>query len=213
MKKVLLTALVAAFGLTGTAYAQFTQGTISVGGGVSFSSVKSEIQSGNTTVEYPKESYFELSPSVGYFLADDLEAGLQIGLSSAGEESNALGNEYSRTSSLFIVGPYVRKYFTLSETAAFFGEASIGFGGGKTRMESDNASVEYDNVSAFSLGITPGFMYRPTNRVGIQLSAGLLGYNSLKIEDFDGDEETYTESDFGLNLNLRDVSLGVKLFF
>lgn len=202
--------LVAVCGLIGTANAQFSAGTISVGGGVSFTSENSEKSFRSLTMREDPFTTFKLTPSVGYFFADDLEAGMQIGYTSM----SIHGDNRRYSSTMFAVGPYVRKYFSFGQTAAFFGQASVGVGGGQIRYESSTTTRVSDKASVFSVGVTPGFVFRPAERLGIELSAGFLGYNSTKTQDYEGDEGvTVKDSDFGLSLDLSNVSLGVKLYF
>jgi len=194
MKKVLLTALVAVLGLGASdAFAQISQGTLSVGGAVSFTTEKED-------GDDEAYKFFELSPTVGYFLADDLELGVELTLARGAYDKNITSG--------YGFGPYLRKYFSMGETTYFYGQAGISVGGGKVKFDGDEAAT----ISALEVGIKPGFMFRPTDRIGIDLTAGFLGYSSYK-ENWDlnsMDEET---SKFGLTLDMRNVSLGVRLFF
>ncbi len=215
MKKMLFTALVAVFGLTSSAYAQFSAGTIAVGGGISISSENTKYESGSTTVEGDPTTSFNLSPSVGYFLADDLEVGVQVDFTRSGQSGEDFnGDDYSEVSTIFAFGPYARKYFSLGESAAFYGEAGLGIGAGKSKYEQGSTTYEYNKMSIFSVGVTPGFVFRPAERIGVELSAGFFGFTSVKSEDPEGDDEDLTtkSNDFGLSLDLSNVSLGVKFY-
>ncbi|WP_040396761.1 outer membrane beta-barrel protein [Cesiribacter andamanensis] len=212
MKKVLFAALVACMGLSSSAYAQFQQGTIAVGGGVSMASERSKVESGNTTEKDDPINSFSLTPGIGYFIASDLEVGLRFGLGRASQK----GDDEKWVYSAFSAGPYVRKYFSLGESIALFGEGGLSFGSGKIKETAGNTSREYGKSSTFALGITPGFMFKPSERIGIDLTAGYFGYRSTKSETYNNwteNEITETDSEFGLSLDLSSVQLGVRLFF
>ena len=210
MKKVFFTALVAGLGLAGSAQAQFSAGTVSVGGSFSLSVENTERKSGSTTREDDPVTTFELSPSIGYFMADDLELGVQIGYTRIGQS----GDNYSRATNMLAVGPYVRKYFSFGETVALFGEAGFTIASGKTTREQGNQSNDFGKYSVFRVGIAPGIVFRPAERLGIELSAGFLGYTSVTQDDSDWDGNyTRKSSDFGLSLDTRTTSLGLKFYF
>ncbi|AHM61562.1 hypothetical protein D770_16540 [Flammeovirgaceae bacterium 311] len=216
MKKMLVATLVAMLGIT-SAYGQFSAGTLSVGGGVAFSSEKSKYEyDNNRTVEGDLGTYFKLSPSVGYFFADDLEAGLTLGITRQAW-SSSFNSDLRYITGQTTFEPYVRKYFSLAETVAFFGEAGLGIGGGKTtRIDDDNnTTVKYNQASVFNLGLRPGVVFRPADRFGVELTAGYFGYRSTRTEnpDNNGDVDMRKDSSFGLSLDMSNVQLGLKLFF
>jgi|GEM_PF-3937959 len=66
------------------------------------------------------------------------------------------------------------------------GQSQVGFADGTTNT----------NLSA---GITPGIVYFPTERIGLEANFGFLGYTSRKIKEPNGDEST--ETNFGLEAN------------
>ena len=208
--------MAAACGLSFAAQAQFEAGTIAVGGAFSFGVENSKEEDGNVTTEYDPTTTFELIPSVGYFLADDLEVGLQIGVSRFSQSGEVGDEDYKDVTTIYAFGPYARKYFSLNESAALFGQAGLMYGTGKNKYEVGSTTTESGKVSYFELGITPGVAYRFSDLVGIEFSAGFLGYSSYKEEDvnpFTGDEVTTTDSDFGLSLDLSTANLGLKLYF
>jgi opacity protein-like surface antigen len=212
MKKVLFAAMVAFLGLGSSAYAQFQQGTIAVGGGVSIATERSKSEWGNTTEKDDPINSFSLSPGIGYFIADDVEVGLRFGLGRATQS----GDDFKWAYSAFSAGPYVRKYFSLGESVALFGEGGLSFGGGKFKQTAGNTTREFGKSSTFALGITPGLMFKPTDRIGIDFTAGYFGYRSHKRDvhnNWTDNVRTDTDSEFGLSLDLSSVQLGIRLFF
>src|SRR5262245_55192533 len=81
MKKLAFTALVIFLSIG--AYAQFEQGTIMVGGNFSadFNTLKSK--NGSTTSTIGKQTDISFGPTAGYFIIDNLAAGLGLGITSS----------------------------------------------------------------------------------------------------------------------------------
>ncbi len=212
--------------------AQVAGGKIILGGGMGFnsSSGETEIVSGGTTIttEAPKVTSLNFGPRIGYMITDDLGAGLIFNLTrlrTIEKNPNPNFKEINETISLnqfFLFGRYYR---SLNEKFYLFGELAFGPGFGKTTIEltsiNDVKTSLEATTSAFSVGLWPGISYFPHEKIGIELSVGLLGFNSMSVETTNpnnGDKSTERESNFNLGLNGGDqfstggINLSVLLY-
>ena len=131
---------------------------------------------------------FDIAPKIGFFLADDLEIGASAGFSQT-EINNAKTTTYG-------VSPYARKYWMPEARFMPFAQGDVLLGWG----EDANDDTEF----AWGLNIRPGFMYRFSKRVAFDTTVGRFGYNNRG-----GDNN----EDYGVRLDLREVRLGVVVFF
>lgn len=188
---VLMLLMTASFGV----HAQTSQGSISIGGALGFSSYKleNEIESKRTT--------FGVMPQIGFFLADGIELGV-IGQFSVEDDEGIFGDSKTTTTA---VGPFFKYYmFTSNEKFAFTLGASALFGFSKESPEVG------DDVkgSEFSLAVSPGFSYFFTNRLGLDFQLAGISFNSYK-PDKDGDIK---ETEFVFGLASLSPSLGFRYF-
>ena len=154
MKNLLTLALVV-FGCMSLSAQAVNQGAWMVGGSAGFSSTKVKDADESTTI-------INLSPNLGYFIADDLAIGLGVDLTSV-----SFGGE-SNTS--FGLGPFVRFYFA----DAIFAQAGVNLGLG------DNEFTE------FEVGV--GYSWFVSNDVAIE---PILFYNSHSVDGDFGDFSTF----------------------
>lgn len=178
--------------------AQTTQGTLSVGGQLQFAADKQTDSDGDT-----KTNSFELSPSVGYFVADNLMVGASIYVGT-GKTTFGPNNETKVTS--FGGGPFARYYmFTKNEAFAFYGEAGVGFNG--TKQVNGNNSRKGSSIGAY---VAPGFAWFPTQHWSIDLQLSLLNFRSNTPDKDNKDNKT---TSFSFGVDSWSPSLGVRYFF
>ena len=191
---VTLFMLVCAFG----AEAQTSQGSVSLGGGVSFGSYKRQ-EVGN---DY-KSSSFSFSPQVGYFVVDNFEVGLALNVSMDNVKPDE-GTDYKNN--YLGVGPFARYYvFTSNEKFAFFGDARFGFNAYKYKPETGSDS----KGSAVAFSVSPGFVFFPTKNWGVELSLSLLNITSTDPNK-DAKDDKVTNVNFGFNS--LNTGVGVKYY-
>lgn len=170
MKKIALLLTMSVFSLASVA--QTSKGTLLLGGGAGFTS-ESEGESSSSTLE--------LSPSLGYFLADNLAVGAQISFTSFGGDSK--GSQYS-------IGPAIRYYaFELGSSAKIFGEANFGFG------SYDSGEEGVDALSSTSWGIKAGPAFFLNESIALETT---VGYGSSKVKDAED-----ASSSFGVNIGFQ----------
>lgn len=199
MKKVLLSlAAVFAFGLANAQETEsngFAKGDVFLSGTVGFSS---------ESTGDAKTTGFNIAPSAGYFVNENIAVGLSLGYNSLKNEvpSNPVTSESKYTS--FGVGAFGRYYFTPGNSFSLFGQLGVGYESGKLEQNSDESKTD-----SFNIGVAPGINYFVSEHFALEATFGILGYSTSK-PDFDGADST-NSFDFGLNLD--NINFGIVYKF
>lgn len=194
MKKFYLT-LAAVAALTFASQAQTEKGKFIVGGGLGF-----DTESVKDTDN--KSTSFNIMPSAGYFVADNIAVGLGLGYQWSKTEE---GVDES-TTGLFSVAPFGR-WYSANGPVRFFGQLSAPMGWGNMKENGDKVG----NVSSYGVELAPGIAYFPTSKIGLEFKVRGLYYNSNNIEPT-GEAKT-TVNTFGLNANSLAPTVGVQFYF
>ena len=216
MKKILLAGAVALFGLSN---AQIAKGTTYLSGSVEYS--QKETDNGN----FKKEN-FNVLPTVGYFVGTNLAVGLGVGYQTQKETQSSTTTFLNSTTvsedvtkkPAFVVAPFVRKYWTLSEKLYIFGQLAVPMQFGKTEKETSSVTTSGSTTSSTStsteakytqIGVTvkPGLDYFLNKNWSIEATIGEFGYNNYKPKDGDA------TNNYNFGLNLSSVTFGVKYVF
>lgn len=199
MKK-LLTVLLSLGAFMSTVYAQTTQGNLVFGGSVGYWSSTEE-----NALEDEKESEFTFSPSVGYFVVDNLAVGINLQLTSNKYDNGVGGDDKTTT---FVVGPFARYYkFTSNDKFAFYGQAGFDFGSRKYEPDGGNEVKS----SAFDFYISPGFSYFFNEHWAIDLQLQGIRYESYD-PNTDGDADDDKDSQFSIGVDSFNPSLGIRFY-
>ncbi|REC76367.1 porin family protein [Chryseobacterium elymi] len=216
MKKLLLASAVALFGLSN---AQIAKGTAYLSGSVGYSQVESD--NGN----YKKEN-FNVLPTVGYFVGTNLAVGVGVGYqtekttvtSTTTLPGATVVSEDITKKPAFVVAPFVRKYWTLSDKLFIFGQLAVPMQFGKTETENNSVVTTGSSTSTTSLsteakytqvGVTvkPGLDYFLNKNWSIEATIGEFGYSNYKPKNGDA------TNNYNFGLNLSSVTFGVKYVF
>lgn len=198
MKKVILTLVaVFAFGFANAQDAKessegFSKGDVFVSGGIGFGS--------ESTGDF-KESGFEFSPAVGYFVTENIAIGARLGFNSAKEEEPGQEDLKVNTLGVDVFGRY---YWTPASKFSVFGELAVGFG--STKAEQGPAEFTSKN---FGVNAGVGVNYFLSSNWSIEAGWAGLGYNS-NDNGGDGAEKTNT---FGLAIDLSTINFGLNYKF
>jgi outer membrane protein len=169
-----------------------------LGGGISFSSTKYQAN------DDAKTSSFSFTPQFGYFVADNFAVGLGLGLSTDKQDNGVNEQKISSWS----VQPFARYYmFTSSDKFAFFGQAVIGFGGGKT---TNTAVADGPKTTDLGIFIQPGFAYFFNEHWALDLYFHGLSYESHDPNKDGDDDKTST---FTFDVNSLAPTFGVRYHF
>lgn len=180
--------------LTSSAFAQTTTGNMMIGGSFSINSGNQE-----TTGDDVKTSSFSITPTLGYFVADNLAVGVNVGFN-----SNTYFNEDKQTS--FNVGPFVRYYkFIADDKFAFVADAGFNVGSGTY----DSELFGERKFSNFNIYVSPGFAYFFSPKWSLDFQLSGISYNSSD-PDKDNDDDKSNSFEFGLSS--FNPSLGFRYF-
>jgi outer membrane protein len=213
MKKLSLM-MVMAILFAANVMAQTTKGTWYVGGGLGFSSSNEKTKSGSISADGDKTSSFNIKPGVGFFISDKISLGIDVGFTTSTLKSP--NNDKSK-SSIFSINPYARYYMMLNDNFGFTGTLGIGYASGTSKIEGGGISVDGPKSTQFSFGVTPGLVYFPTNKIGLEANFGFVGYTSDKFTSTSNTgvktEQTTNQFALGANSINPQFSLGFRYYF
>ena len=210
MKKLLLSIVVALGAMTISAQ---EAGSMWIGGtlGGNYSNPNDGMKDRTTMT-------FNVNPEIGYILTENLGIGLRLGYSYGRDVSSyefgTLGREVSEKyyTHTYSVSPFIRTTFLKGSLGAFFIDAGGSIGYGKTK-EAYRVSEypagnmdESSKLNLYNLGITPGFAVNVLPGFSLIGKFGFLGYTHTR-------EKGYTSNNYGLSLDLDDISFGAILTF
>ncbi len=175
---------------------------IYLGGSVGFGSTSIKPETGDKGTS----SNWNITPTVGYYLNDRFDIGLDLNLGSTTDKTPITGstNEVKLTSSPWKVTPFARYSFFQVGKFEAIAKLAVDFGGGKTEREYSttpdaNTSTKY---TKWGINLSPVLAWSLTDNVVLYTTSDILtlGYNSTKVKD--GDKT----SSFGLKANAGGVA-------
>ncbi len=204
MKKILLVATIALFGLTANAQdkkeSKGLEGTWWVAGQVSFDSSK---------IGAAKTDSNMFLPIVGTFISPDVTIGLGVG-SISSKTVNGAGT-ITAEGNTFVIKPLVRKYWNISGGLFFYGQAALPIMMGKDKITDGK-------TSSVALQLAPGFDYIVNKWLTVETSFTIFSVGSSTETPKVGDKT----STFNFNANpmnsvgdrkIGDLQVGVKFLF
>lgn len=217
MKTVLLTLV--ALTIAHLSHSQINKGALLLEGGLSFSQSEytDDFNSSAISNLYEvKMTQFSLSPRIGYFVNETFLIGIGAGYSFSGtksESSDSLRLANDRSTNIFSISPYVRKYIVLSDK--FYldvtGRLSAGMGWTKYDMNSDRT----EDVFKVGVDIIPGFTYFVNPKWAVTANFGRIyyDYSQRKSEstDFNSTSKN-SDNQYGVSFALNTFGLGVQYF-
>lgn len=196
------------------AFSQLSQSSIVIGGSFGFSVEKEKTKVGSNTNDGPTSSTFTILPDVEYFIGDNLSVGLGIGynFNKSTEEDGNIETTYK--TGVFYFSPYLKKYFTLGDKAYIFGKAQLGMGFGTytTEVKMNNVTTSTDSdFSSLNIGITPGFRFDVTERIGLEAGIGFVGYTGETYKSGSGNNERKdTRNKMSFEFNPSYLTFGIR---
>jgi len=194
------------------------QGNFMMGGTMGFSTSESSVKVSGDGLSIDNEGtrtlQFNITPSIGYFLANNWALGISMDytLNRLREPADVQDpdTEYERSyDSDLLFGPFTRLYLPLgiNNDKAFFLEASAGFGSSQNETNIGGEDQTISN-SVFLVGVGPGFTIYSTDAIGIE---ALAKYNwarsnaDITFQGINTETTTYT--------NQIDFSIGIQVYF
>jgi hypothetical protein len=184
MKKTLLLITIVTL-LSIPAVAQFENDKILLGGSLS-SSFSSD------------RDQFAFSPAVGIVLNESSVTGVRTAFSNSSSE----GFQSSNSSSLYFLGGFYRKYWTIKDYLFVFGQADASYiGGTDERNDFTSSNSTTFSRSGFTAGISPGVTVRLSEWLLLDFTMGELRYTTSTLSPDQGNQGDEERTSFGITLN------------
>jgi hypothetical protein len=190
--KTILTFLL--LGTLHLASGQIAKGTWALGPDIDYSYSKTTLEVIGWEV---KSTDLNVGAAVGYYVMDNLEIGLSMGILSSKDEVDDLTVTESSTSGLY-VGPHVQYKVSLSDR--FY--LPIGGRVSYNSLTSENEGVDDVTYTGISFGLFTGIEFVENNKVGVSLTFG---------PEFGNLDETDAER--GIDVTTFGVGMGFRFYF
>ncbi|QNH62189.1 outer membrane beta-barrel protein [Hymenobacter sediminicola] len=221
--------LVAALATTTAAQAQISAGTVLLGGNLGYRQQKAKVGATNFRPAYEDRlRQISISPTAGYFVADNLVVGVQLNWQRDAHKYPAIvpvvinpGPGPATADVLYgestmrrlQVGPFARYYKFIGSKAAFYGQLGAGYS--VTNYE-DEPPVYIGNsdtkISGFYGQLSPGVVYFPTPLFALAVSLRGLTYQHFAYSGEGYGSNDRTSSIFDAGFRLRDLRLGASFY-
>lgn len=196
MKRILLAIVVLAVCSVG-AQAQYF-----VGGQFGFSTNGGSQKSGGVSVDKPKYTSFNLSPSVGKFISDKLAVGVSLNFSVESVKTTYSGDTQTDKTTGFGIAPFARYYFLQMNKFGIFAEGQIGLSYSNSKQPSVGPDEEL-KTTTFGFNILPVAYYNLSDKLSLEASVSLFnfGFNTSTQKDQDDNKNITNSFGFGAGLN------------
>lgn len=185
---------------------QIKKGSFLIGGSILYNKKDQDLG-------FRQEKTFDLSPRIGYFIADNLAIGL--GLNYKFAYKNGLGSYASNghKDTGFGISAFGRYYVNISNEFKFFGQLKLNATNGKLRYTDNNGNSYQDlyKYNQYTAALAPGFAFLPGKRWSVDLSLVLAQYRRKIINDAQID--VFNSSDFQLGLSTISPEIGINFHF
>ena len=177
MKKILLVAAIALFGLTANAQEKENKGLEGTWWATS--------QFGYTQTKTGpvKGTNLMVLPIVGYFVSPSVTVGAGVGMINIKSE-NVTGT--AQKTDLIVIQPLVRKYWNVAGNFYFFGQLA-------TPIITGIEKQADTKISQFGLAASGGFDYFVTKNFSVEFSYNLANFSTTTIDPKVGDKTTITD--------------------
>jgi hypothetical protein len=161
-------------------------------------------------------SQFQIAPSVGYFVADNLAVGLSLGYTATKNTYNStFSNNLSdlAPNTTFRSGAYVQYCKMLTDQFGLVGTLGGGYQYNRTTYiygPAGNMNSGETKQKGYYASLTPGTIYFPVPKLGISATVGSLAYSRLKETPTSGEPVT---TDFGASFGLSQLQFGGTYYF
>ena len=212
--------------LSFTAQSQITKGKVLLGGNINMGSQSTSVSNDTTSYDDGKAFNLNVGPSVGVFISDNVVLGINGSYGRSNQDryindasnQRILLNTHSRS---FAAGPFIRFYKTLAAKLYLYGELQGSYGQQKFYKDelsagSNTIIEDVYTVKQYSITAIPGLTYLVTNKFGLELSFGGIGYNAYSTEGKDSGNNQKTNT-YSVNLNpfnlfFNNIVLGGRFY-
>jgi len=182
----LLTLLFLFVSIATSGIAQINKGQFLIGGSVSFESIKNE---GSNVVNYKTTDVF-ISPNIGYFIINNLAAGLRFDFRSYKEK---VPNDFTQTYTS--ISPFLRYYF-LQPTKKLNVFIDVSYINYTSKFKSSSGASYTEKTNGYIISAGPSIFLTP--QVAIEFT---IGYKRT------------TEKDHPINSTIINSGIGLQIHF
>ena len=203
---------------------QISDNTIYVGGGFGFTTQSSKITERIVnqvlTSQTPSVNVFEASVGLGYFVNEKISINLDFnyGGGSRIQDSNVNGDYDKENINLYSINPYMR-YLIMLEENKFGFTFDTGLEYGKINRSSEIKQgtqilkEDLPTTTNLSIGIRPGIIYFPNEKIGLEASFGFLGYYSETTKEIIDANSDVTETISGFTITGNSLFPSLQFAF
>lgn len=203
----------------------FQTGMWFVGGRVGFTT--SSGQRGDTVNTDVTGRTFSIAPRIGYYISDRFAIGANLSYDMRGNTRGTGASKQEVSLGTFGVGAFLRyansvyNYYDCCHTLGYYIDFGVDYSTGTIRRTAGGATRSNPN-SVFGVGVSPGIIWFPTPRIGLEASMGqLIRFSVTDIDlyaDTDpnqgGGEVTVGLRTQGSRLDLLNLStMGLRIGF
>lgn len=196
--------LLAALSVSISSFGQTTKGSFIVSGstGLQFGSSNAKLTYDGQTQSENDITTFSFTPSVGYFIVDNLAIGLSCNIVSNKSEMKDVG---SSSSTSLMLAPTAMYYFPIDGKLRPYAQLGVGY---MTMKEEMNISLiggdsDEQTLNGLAVNFGGGVSYFVSKSFSIDLS---LSYSKSTLTDADDDKGKIKQGTFGSNI-------GISVFF
>ena len=194
------------------------QAQLFVGGDINFNTSGGKTETATTSYDMTKTLGIDFSPLGGYYLNEDLAAGVGLTLSIDRQMTPPLladGDKTIDVSSTFGIMPFIRYHFIRFNKFSVYGQGQIGvsFGSQKTKVGSTETKGPKRTTIGFSL--FPGISFDISDNLSLETSINAFGFGySITTNNNENTNVKTTTSNgyFGVSLDniktLGSISVG-----
>jgi hypothetical protein len=197
-------------------YSQTEKGKKILGGQLNFYGNKGatldSLSSSRTTY-----STLQLNPNVGYFIKDNFALGvlLNVGFSNQSQNNqNSISTYYYKTNTInFGAGAFARYYKKIGDRFSFFVNGNMLYNHQISKTESTSSKQE-KQANSINLGFSPGLVYFPSPKLGIEVLFGNINYTyTSSVNKTVSYKNHDNRGGYGLNLSPSSLYLGMNYYF
>lgn len=150
------------------------RGNFAIGSGIGYFNTVSTVvieHEGSIKTGGNQGYQFHITPSIGYFLANNFVFGLGMDYNLNSVQDNTANTDNQHTiDTRLLFGPYARVYLPFAGNQAFFLGAVYGYGNSRTEI-GDAGDIQTVNTHIMSFGAGPGYSIFSNGRVSLEAQA------------------------------------------
>lgn len=168
----------------------------------------------NTTTQHVSGSNFSINPSAGYFVADNLAVGVNLGYTTGRNlvsYDDGFLDGIDQRSKQLVLGAFLQYYRMFTDQLGVAGTLSAGYSHGSSQYNFASANPGNGTSNGFVGALTPSLVFFPVPKFSLGASIGNLSYNH-STGKLDGGLPNTTSS-FGANFGLNTLAFSGTYYF